>query len=57
MIEKVCCESVQTQCETGTRRREAMRLRVQYVDGLNAEYCSAQVHIRACSRSFMNYAG
>ena len=50
-------ESVQTRCETGTRRREALRHTRAVCRRAERRDCPSQPRIHACNRSFMNNAG
>ena len=54
---KVRRESVQTQSETGTRRRETLRHTRAVYRRAERRDCPSQPHIRTCSRSLMNNAG
>ena len=54
---KIRRESVQTQSETGTRWREALRHTRAVCRRAERRDCLSQPRIRACSRNFMNNAG
>jgi hypothetical protein len=53
---KVRCESVQTQREAGTRRREVLRHTRAVCRRAEWRDCPSQPRIRAYSRNFMNNA-